>query len=90
MLSASVGPCRDDSVNSVFTEADGGAAPAVWMVNPNVDFQYAIQRGRTTSNTHKNTCWHLAKYFNQAACNPLMLPDVSLELQVSICRYMGW
>lgn len=40
MLSASVGPCRDDSVNSVFTEADGGAAPAVWMVNPNVDFQY--------------------------------------------------
>lgn len=40
MLSASVGPCRDDSVNSVVTEADGGAAPAVWMVNHNIDFQY--------------------------------------------------
>lgn len=40
MLSASVGPCRDDSVNPVVTEADGGAAPAVWMVNRNIDFQY--------------------------------------------------
>lgn len=41
MLSASVGPCRDDSVNSVVSEAGGGAAPAVWMLNYNIDFQYS-------------------------------------------------
>lgn len=64
MLLASVGPCRDDSV---VTEANGGAAPAAWMVNHNIDFQYSnstrlndLQRPENTRQARRG----LAKRFN--------------------------
>lgn len=69
MLLASVGPCRDDSA---VTEAHGGAAPAVCLVNHNIDFQYSnstrpndLQRPENT----RQAWWGLAKPFNRAALN---------------------
>lgn len=53
MLSASEGPCRDDSVNSAVSGANGGgAAPALGMVNHNIDFQYGDSTRGLTNLQH--------------------------------------